>query len=166
MPSKLTENLLSEAEAIELDRYEIYKEKAGQVTNPDARQMIIFLMQAEKRHLNLLKEQERFPLKKIDAKLYDKMKIFTISKSLKKEKNASIGDINILKMAEKIETEDCRFYSEMIKKAEKGNLKLLLIELQKQECLHLKLIKKKLKEMQQLSVALSKAQNPRSFFMH
>lgn len=165
MPSKLTENLLSEAEAIELDRYEIYKEKAGQVTNPDAKQMIIFLMQAEKRHLGLIREQKRFPTKKIDAKLYDKMKIFRISKTLKKEKNASIGDINILKMAEKIETEDCPFYGRLMKEINDKNVKSLFMELRKQECMHLALIKKKLKEMQQLGVAISKAQNPRSFFM-
>lgn len=161
MPSKLTENLLSEAEAIELDRYKIYKEKVNQMVNPDKRQLIKFLMQAEKRHLNLIREQKRFPLQKIDARLTDKMKIFRISKTLKKETSHGIGDINILKMAEKIEAEDCPFYGRLIKEIDDKNVKSLFTELQKQECLHLGLIRKKLKEMQQLSVAISKSQNPR-----
>lgn len=158
--------LLSEAEAIELDRYEIYREKAKKVLNPDARQLVTFLMQAEKRHLELIRKQKQFPTMKLDARLTDKMKIFRISKTLKGEKNTNIGDINILKMAEKIEMEDCPFYGKLVKETEKSNVKALFMELRKQECLHLNLIKKKLKEMQKLSVALSRAKNPRSFFMH
>lgn len=161
MKKEQINDLLSKAEAIELSRYTLYREKRRKVTTPDARKVIEFLFLAEKNHLGIIRRQKRHPAKKIDARMKKGMKIFEISEELKNEKSSTVGDINILKMAEKIEAVDCPFYAELAKKTKEKNIKSLFIELQKQECLHLLIIRKKLKEMQELSVALSRAQNPR-----
>lgn len=160
MPQKEVKGMLSEAEAIEKDRYLMYRQKSRQVISPEARHILKFLEKAEKRHLMLLRRQKRFPKRKIDAGLSKSM-VFRAAEGIKKENGSFIGDINVLKLAKKLESVDCPYYGKLAGKTSQKNIKSLLLELQKQECMHLRIITKKLREMQMLGVALSRAQNPR-----
>ena len=55
--------LLKKAKALERGRYLLYRKSAARVFSPDAKDMLIFLMNAEKRHLAIL-EQEILKLKR------------------------------------------------------------------------------------------------------
>lgn len=153
--------LLKKAKALERGRYLLYRKSAARVFSPDAKDMLIFLMNAEKRHLAIL-EQEILKLKrtkKLDLKtaLGGQLKAPFATK-FGRDVRGSIGDINVLEAALEHEKEDPVFYAMLAGKTKRKDAKRLFLELKRQERMHLSLLNRKLKELRRISVLVSESQ--------
>lgn len=152
--------LLKKAQALELSRYNLYKNNADKVINPDGKNALISLAYAEKSHLEILKKQ--FAILKLKNKLDLKCLPNFAEKSYKKSSkkfNSIIsiitGDINIIKASLKMEEYDAPFYLHLSNETDNKDAKKLFLILKKEEEKHFKSLKKKLNDLENMSISLT-----------
>ncbi len=152
--------LLKKAQALELSRYNLYKDNADKVINPDGKNALISLAYAEKSHLEILKKQ--FAILKRNNKLDLKCLPNFTEKSYKKNNkrfNSIIsiitGDINIIKASLKMEKHDAPFYLHLSKETNNKDAKKLFLILKREEEKHFKSLKKKLNDLENISISLT-----------
>lgn len=152
--------LLKKAQALELSRYNLYKDNADKVINPDGKNALISLAHAEKKHLEILRKQFNILKRKnrIDLKYLPKFIEKTSQKSNKKFNstiNTITGDINIIKASLKTEKNDAPFYLHLSKKTNNKDAKKLFLILRKEEEKHFKSLRNKLGELEDISISLT-----------
>src|SRR3989344_2131745 len=154
--------LLKKAQALELSRYNLYKNNANKVINPDGKNALISLAYAEKKHLEILKKQFSILKRKnkLDLKYLSKSMEKNYQKSNKRFNstiNAITGDINIIKASLKMEKYDAPFYLHLSKRTNNKDAKNLFLILKKEEEKHFKSLKNKLNDLEDISFSLTKS---------
>ena len=159
--------LIKKAVSLEKTRYKDYNRISKKVKNIESKEILKKLSGVEKKHFELLKKQLK-SIKKfndVDKEVLNKNEI----KLIKKEKRfkgikSFSGDINIIREAVKLEIKDPIFYKSLLKKTKNNKLKKVFKFLEDEEEKHLRVLKKKLRDLEILSSKLSSAKDPRIMF--
>ncbi|MBS3090620.1 ferritin-like domain-containing protein [Candidatus Pacearchaeota archaeon] len=162
--------LLKKAQLFELNRFRTYSRNSAKVLNPEGKEVLLFLANSEKRHLELLKN-EILKLKetdKIQLQEISKFKLKFVPGRKERKFNESIrsimGDINILNLAVELEKQDTLFYENLLKQTSNKRCKKLFQFIKRQEAYHLEIIKTKLSDLKKISASLSAIADPRIMF--
>ncbi len=159
--------LIKKAMKLEASRYKTYKEMSKKVFNREIKEILIKLAGIEKKHYNILHKQisniKKF--NKINLKILTKNKIKLSKKEISFKTISRIkSDIDLIKFVEKIEKDDVLFYENLSKETKNKELKKVFIFLKKEEAMHIKIIRSKLKNLQKLNAKLSVAKDTRAMF--
>lgn len=159
--------LIEKAMNLEMSRYKTYIKLSSQVFNREVKEILNKLAKVEKKHYDILKKQvssiKKFKkidlnsLKKNDIKLSQKEKDYQTISRIK-------TDIDVMREAEEIEKGDVEFYSGLIKKTKSSELKKIFRFLKKEEAMHIKIIREKLKKLRQFGARVSSAMSPQAVF--
>ena len=155
-----------DAEALENSRARLYSEYSKRISYPKGKEVMKFLMGAERGHLNFLKVQESNFLKgrKILSRLSDRPFIES-GKMFKGAINDLEGDITLLESAEALEKADVQYYRLAAKKAKARDAKDLFRMLKLLEFAHLSLIRKTIKDAREEGMAITSV-HPSVLFSH
>lgn len=159
--------LIKKAMKLEASRYETYKKISKEVFNREVKEILIKLAQIEKKHYDILREQINHIKKfnKINLEILKKNKIELSKKEVNFKTISRIkSDIDLMKFAEKIEKDDVAFYDNLSKETKDKELRKVFIFLKKEEAMHMKVIKTKLKKLQTLNAKISVAKDARAMF--
>ena len=162
--------LLKKAQLFELGRFRTYSRNSAKVLNPEGKEVLLFLVNSEKRHLELLK-REILKLKETDniqLQEISKLKLKFVPGRKENKFDESIrsimGDINILNLAVGLEKQDTLFYENLSKQTSNKRCQKLFQFIKGQEAYHLKIIKTRLSDLQKISASLSAMADPRIMF--
>ena len=167
MIDKKNLSLLNTAKSFELGRFNLYKNLAEKVINPGGKNALILLRNAEKMHWGILKKEisKLKSINKLELKSLIKSKP-AASKKLRRFEDTIkriTSDLSIMRKAVALEKGDPPYYAHLIKKTKRKDAKKLFSILKKEEEKHLRLIRIKLKMLQEISYDIIRSQNPRNF---
>lgn len=159
--------LIKKAMNLEASRYKTYIKISKQVFNREVKEILIKLARIEKKHYGILNKQisniKKFNkinleiLKKNDIELSKKEVNFNTISRIK-------SDIDLMKFVEETEKNDVLFYDGLSKKTKNNELKKVFLFLKKEEAMHIKIVRSKLKKLQQMNVMVSVAKDARATF--
>jgi len=153
---------LKKAEKIEKIRSATYKDFYKKVNYPAGKKVLLFLVKAEKTHLEFLKEQE----KNVEGNEAISLDIESDDINLELSQKTKInlegleGDINILREAAKLEKEDVKFYENARNNIKDERSKELFKKMALLEKNHLKLINEVITKAEKESLLLQKSKEP------
>lgn len=160
--------LIQKAMTLEKARYEGYENMSAKVSNIEGREVLIKLAKVEKNHYNLLKKQiksiRKFSEVNLDILAGNKINLLKRENSFTRTISSISTDINIMEEAEAIERKDPPFYEALSEQTTDPKLKKVFQFLKKEESYHLRILEKKLKELEILSSKISAAKDPRVMF--
>lgn len=142
---------LKVAEALEKSRAETYQAYLQKLQIFAAGKKVMrFLVNAEQKHLEFLKKQEKHVKEEEKINLKElKIRIPTIDvekEETKKMLEGMEGDMNILRAATELEIKDVKFYHEQLEKSKTAEAKELFKKMERLEKEHVELIKKTIQE--------------------
>jgi rubrerythrin len=161
--------LIKRAMDLEASRYKTYKKISKEVFNREVKEILTKLAEIEKKHYEILRGQishiKKF--KKINLNLLKKNNIKISEKEVNFNTISRIkSDIDLMKFAEDIEVNDVLFYDNLSKQTKNKELKKVFIFLKKEEAMHIKIIRFKLKKLQKMSAKISVAKDARAMFYY
>jgi rubrerythrin len=161
--------LIKRAMDLEASRYKTYKKISKEVFNREVKEILTKLAEIEKKHYEILRGQishiKKF--KKINLNLLKKNNIKISEKEVNFNTISRIkSDIDLMKFAEDIEINDVLFYDNLSKQTKNKELKKVFIFLKKEEAMHIKIIRFKLKKLQKMSAKISVAKDARAMFYY
>jgi rubrerythrin len=161
--------LIKKAMDLEASRYKSYKKISKEVFNREVKEILTKLAEIEKKHYEILRGQishiKKF--KKINLNLLKKNNIKISEKEVNFNTISRIkSDIDLMKFAEDIEINDVLFYDNLSKQTKNKELKKVFIFLKKEEAMHIKIIRFKLKKLQKMNAKISVAKDARAMFYY
>ncbi len=160
--------LIKKALTLERARFQNYRNLSKEVLNIEGKEVLIKLAKAEKNHYRILKNQVKSIRKfnRVNPDVLENNEIRLLKKEVNFLKiNSSLThDIDIVRKAEKLEKKDPAFYEHLLGQTKNRKLKKVFQFLKKEESKHLRILKSKLKDLENLSSKLSLAKDPRAMF--
>ena len=161
-------SLINRALILERTRFQNYKNMSKEVSNLEGKEVLIKLAKIEKKHYVLLKKQikslRKFNQVNLDAIKDNEIKLLKKEKNFRRATSSIDNDINLVKKAEVLERGDPPFYDHLSTQTKDKGLKKVFSFLEKEEAKHLKVLKSKVRQLENLSLKLSVANDPRAMF--